>query len=106
MIQLRALTLFSALFAIFYLVSVEMNWALMTYHPRPGQWGWGTQEAFKGPAMHWYGWLASATLAASLVTLCALPFMSRIALPTWIGWTVPLAAIVAFVWFLRIFFLR
>jgi hypothetical protein len=106
MTQQRALTLFAALFAVFYLVAVEMNWALITYHPRQEAWGWGAQAATKGPAMHWYGWLASAALAATVATLIAVPVLKRVAIPTWIGWAAPLAVIVAFVWVLRIFFFR
>ncbi len=106
MTQLRAVTLFSVLFAIFYTIAVEMNWALVTYHPRLGEFGLWTQAARQGPAMHWYGWLLSAGLAAGLATAVATPFLRRIAIPVWTGWAIPLACMVAFLWFLRIFFIR
>ena len=67
--QMRAFTLFSAMFAVVYVVCVEMNLALFTYHPRLGQWDIGTVPARTGPAMYWFGWLASAGLAAALATL-------------------------------------
>ena len=104
--QMRAFTLFSALFAVVYVVCVEMTLALVTYHPRLGQWDIGTVPARTGPAMYWFGWLASAGLAAALATLLATPLLRRIGPPVWIGWAVPLASLLAFFWFLRSFFLR
>jgi len=95
--QMRAFTLFSALFAVVYVVCVEMNLALFTYHPRLGQWDIGTVPARTGPAMYWFGFLA---------TLLATPLLRRMGPPVWIGWAVPLASMLAFFWFLRSFFLR
>ena len=106
MTQLRAATFFSAAFTIFYAISVELNLALLTYHPRLGEFGLWTQPSRDGPAMHWYGWLATAALAAGLATLLALPVLKRVALPVWVGWAIPLGGMLAFVWFLRIFFLQ
>jgi hypothetical protein len=56
--------------------------------------------------MYWFGWLASAGLAAFLATLLATPLLRRMGPPVWIGWAVPLASMLAFFWFLRSFFLR
>ncbi|MGE3643907.1 MAG: hypothetical protein AB7F96_08635 [Beijerinckiaceae bacterium] len=102
----RALTLFAVFFAIFYTISVEMNWALVTYHPRPGEWGMWAQEARQGPAMYWYGWIATAGVAATATTLLTLPLPKKFAVPVWAGWAVPLACMLAFLYFLRMFFLR
>jgi hypothetical protein len=56
--------------------------------------------------MHWYGWLGTSFLAASAISLLALPLTRRWQPPVWIGWAVPLAVMVVFVYLLRSFFLR
>lgn len=98
--------IFAAAFALIYVVSVEQNLALFTYHPRVGQWGWLVQKGIQGPGMYWYGWLATSFLGASAISLASLPLVKRISVPSWIGWAVPLAVMVAFVYLLRSFFLR
>lgn len=102
----RVIPVFAAAFAVIYVVSVEANWALFTYHPRTGEWEWLTKPARAGPAMHWYGWLGTSLLGASSMSLLALPLTGRWHPPVWIGWVVPLAVMVVFVYLLRSFFLR
>jgi hypothetical protein len=34
----RVLPIFAAAFAVIYVICVEANWALMTYHPRINEW--------------------------------------------------------------------
>jgi hypothetical protein len=98
--------IFAAAFALIYLASVENNWALFTYHARTGQWGWLVQKGIQGPGMYWYGWLGTAFLGASAISLLSLPLVRRVNVPTWIGWAIPLATMFAFLYFLRGFFLR
>lgn len=105
------LVVFAAAFAVVYLGAVEANWALVTYHPKIGEWEWLTRPSKNGPAMHWFGWLGTAFLGACSVSLLALPLLlwpkpRRWAVPVWIGWAVPLAVMLAFVYILRNFFLR
>jgi hypothetical protein len=102
----RTAPIFAAAFAVIYVVSVEANWALVTYHPRLGEWEWLTRPAKSGPAMYWYGWIGTSLLAASAVSLLVLPLMRRWQPPVWIGWAVPLAVMVVFVYLLRSFFLQ
>lgn len=101
----RVTPIFSAAFALVYVVAVEFNLAAITYHPKTGSWGLGTQPAANGPTMHWYGWLITATVGAVIVSALALPVTRDREPPVWIGWAVPLAVMVAFVYFLRIFFI-
>ena len=101
----RVLPIFAAAFAITYVLAVEGNWALMTYHPRLGEWEWLTQPSKSGPPMHWYGWLVTSFLSAAATSLLALPMTRRWAPPVWIGWAVPLAVMALFVYLLRGFFL-
>lgn len=102
----RVIPIFAAVFAVVYVVAVEANWALVTYHPRIDEWEWLTQPAKSGPAMHWYGWLATSFLGATAVSLIAMPLTRRWQPPVWIGWAAPLAIMVVFVYLLRSFFLR
>ena len=100
------LPVFAATFALVYLIAVEANWALVTYHPKIGEWEWLARPSKNGPAMHWFGWLGTAFLAAGAISLLALPVARRWPVPAWIGWAVPLAVMLSFVYILRNFFLR
>ena len=102
----RVFPIFAAAFAIVYLLSVEANWALVTYHPRIGEWEWLTKPSKSGPVMYWYGWIGTSLLAASVISVLVLPLARRWQPPAWIGWAVPLAIMALFVYFLRSFFLR
>jgi len=102
----RVFPIFAAAFAVIYVVAVEANWALVTYHPRLHEWEFLTKPSKSGPAMHWFGWLGTSILAASAVSLAALPLTRRWQPPIWIGWVVPLLVMVSFLYFLRSFFLR
>jgi hypothetical protein len=97
---------FAASFAVIYLLAVEQNWALFTYHPKLGEWGWLVQPARTGPPMYWYGWLATSALGATAASLLSWPLQRRWPAPFWLGWVVPLLVIFAFVYFFRDFFLR
>ena len=101
----RTFPIFAAAFAVIYAIAVEVNLAAVTYHPKTGAWGLWTQPPTDGPAMHWYGWLITATVGACAVSLVTLPATKSWVPPAWIGWAVPLATMVAFLYFLRNFFI-
>lgn len=100
--------IFAAAFAIIYLVVEQNNWPLFTYHPRSGDFGWLHQpaSAANSPAMHWFGWIATSMLGAGAVSLAMAPIVKGREVPVVIGWAVPLAVIVLFVYLFRSFFLR
>jgi hypothetical protein len=102
----RVFPIFAAAFAVIYVICVEANWALVTYQPRINEWEFLTRPSKSGPAMYWFGWLGTSFLAASAISLLALPLTRRWQPPVWIGWAVPLAVMVVFVYLLRSFFLR
>jgi hypothetical protein len=104
MMAARILPIFSAAFAVIYAIAVEANLAVITYHPKTGEWGWLAQPPGDGPAMYWYGWLITALTGALAVCAVALPLTRRRPPPAWIGWAVPLAVMIAFLYFLRSFF--
>ena len=111
MTPVRSSSAFSVVFAVVYAVSyvicVENNFAVFTYFPVTGEFGMWVQPPNEGPAMYWYGWLLAAGIVASAAGLiaCFLPegLMQRL----WTGWSwlVPLAAMLAFVYMLRKYFL-
>ena len=99
---------FAVAFAVVYLLAVENNWALFTYHPALEEFGWFVEKTKDGPAMYWYGWLATAALGAAIIATLAswLPgaVTERIA-PLW-SWLIPSLVMINFAYLLRSFFLR
>jgi hypothetical protein len=99
---------FAVAYAILYVLSVEYNWALFTYHPALEEFGLFVEKPQEGPAMYWYGWLATSAVGAFAIagTLAFLPagWTKRI----WSGWSwaVPLVVMVVFGYLLRGFFNR
>ncbi len=99
---------FAVVFAVVYVFAVEANYALFTYHPAIGEFGAGVQPPKDGPAMYWYGWLATSGIAASLAGLLACLLPESLARRLWSGWTwaVPVVVMVVFCYLLRNYFLR
>jgi len=97
---------FALVYAVTYALAVWKNYALFTYHPALYEFGIGVQKAKDGPAMYWYGWMATAAIAGSLAGLiaCFVPAARRL----WPGfaWLAPLCVMLFFAWLLRGYFLR
>lgn len=97
---------FSLVYALSYVIAVEANYAVFTYHPALGEFGWGVEPPRDGPAMYWYGWMATAGIVAGLAGAVAYVLPQRIVKhlwPSW-SWTAPLAAMAVFSYLLRGFF--
>lgn len=101
-------TVFAVVFALVYVIAVEKNYALFTYHPITYSFGPGVQAPGDGPAMYWFGWLATAGLSAAVAGLLACLLPQGLTRRLWSGlsWLVPLGVLIAFGWLLRDFFLR
>lgn len=101
-------TSFAAAYAILYVLAVENNWALFTYHPISGQFHWLVQRAAEGPSMFWYGWMATAALGALIIALLVslLPGGLTNRLSVSLSWSIPLAVMLVFVYIMRDFFFR
>lgn len=99
---------FAVAYAMVYVVSVWNNYALFTYHPVPGEIGWGVEKSRDGPAMYWYGWMSTAALAAVGVTAIAALIPARVLQRTWSGWTWVVTSLLLLViaYMLRNYFLR
>jgi hypothetical protein len=104
----KIIPVFSAAFALIYIISVERNWALFTYIPKIGQWAWLVAAPAKddGPPMFWYGWLVTSTLGASALSLISWPVLKNRPTPYWLGWVVPLLVIFSVFYFFRDWFMR
>ena len=104
---LRFTAVFGATFAILYVMAMEMNIAAFTYHPRLMAFGLGSDAPRSGPAMYWYGWLATAALGGLALGLLAAVLPVRGA-KLWyaLGWLAPLGAMLAALYFMLPFFTR
>jgi hypothetical protein len=62
---------FSLAFPVLYLVCEQFGGPLFTFHPAVSrlEWGWGPGRSGEGPAMYWYGWVASALIGSSILGL-------------------------------------
>jgi hypothetical protein len=99
---------FAAAFAVAYLVCVERNYALFTYHPAIYEFGLGAQKPKDGPAMYWFGWMATSGIVAGAIALAACRLPEGLTRRLWSGWSwaVPVAVMVVFCYLLRSYFLR
>ena len=59
---------FAVTYAILYVLAVEHNWALFTYHPVAEEFHFLVERAADGPSMYWYGWMATAGLGALFIS--------------------------------------
>lgn len=78
---------FGVSFAVLYVVCDMAALPMFTYHPGTDRIdpGFAPARRDEGPAMYWYGWIASSTLGASILGLLA------VLLPEKIGRKIPLA---------------
>ena len=99
---------FAAAWSIAYLICVDRNYALFTYHPAIYEWGLGVQKAKDGPAMYWFGWMATSGIAAGVVAAAVAWLPESLTRRIWPGWSwaVPVAVMAVFCYLLRGYFLR
>ncbi len=100
---------FAVAYSVVYVISVWKNYALFTYHPATNEFALGVEKPKDGvPAMYWYGWLATSTIAASAAGLVACWLPRRLTERLWSGWSwvVPLCVIPVFCYMLKSYFLR
>ena len=100
--------LFAVVYTIAYVIAVWKNYALFTYHPVINEIRAGVQKPIDGPAMYWFGWMATAGIAAAGACLVACLVPERLSSRLWSGWSwiIPLGVLLIFAWLLRNYFLR
>lgn len=97
---------FAAATSVLYVFAMELNLAAFTYHPRLVEFAPGVEAPKSGPAMYWYGWLATAAAGGIVAGLVAAIVARRIGAKVWlgVGWLVPAGAALAAVYFMIPFF--
>ena len=108
-----AFATFAIVFAIaapiIYVVSELGSFPLFTYHPGTGRidFGWTPARANEGPAMYWYGWIATMLIgSAALGGIAArFPSLGR-RIPLFLIWLLPLLALPILAYVLMPFWTR
>src|SRR4051794_20944903 len=96
-------TVFAIVYTVTYIVCVDRNYALFSYHPALNQFGPGVQQPLDGPVMYWYGWMATSTLVATSAAAlaCVLPRAVTTRVSSSLAWLVPTIVLAAFCYLLR-----
>jgi hypothetical protein len=99
---------FAVVYAVAYVIAVEKNYALFTYHPALQEFGFLVQPPRDGPAMYWYGWIATSGIAAFAASLIACAVPEGMTKRLWSGWSwaIPVAVMIVFSYLLKGYFLR
>ena len=99
---------FAVAYAVAYVIAMEKNYALFTYHPALEEFGFLVERPKEGPAMYWYGWMATAGIVALVAGLIACFVPERVTKRLWSGWSwaVPLAVMFVLGYLLRGYFIR
>jgi hypothetical protein len=104
-IKLFAAASFAALNALLYLLSDMFRWPMFSYFPATAElvWGWAPSNPDQGPAMYWYGWIATSMLASLLISagMMMLPAQWIKKIPLSISWLVPTLLIPVLVYSLK-----
>jgi hypothetical protein len=90
---------------VIYMVCLQMNWPLFTFHPATNRFAWGLEAARsgEGPNMTWYGWTAMTLLVGTIVSFLAtlLPESVTKRIPLILVWLLPILAIPYLIYDLR-----
>jgi len=96
---------FAVVGTLTYLLCLQMNWPMFTFHPATNRivWGWEASRSGEGPAMYWYGWTAASLLASTVVGFLAtlLPESITKRIPLILVWLPPILAIPYLIYDLR-----
>ena len=102
---------FALVFAIatpvIYVACEMQNWPLFTYHPGTNRVEWLYAPAVRneGPAMYWYGWIATTLIGSGILGILATMLPERIVrkIPLSLTWIFPVAAVPILIYALRFF---
>src|SRR5258706_2745126 len=97
---------FGVFFAILYVISDMAALPMFTYHPGPDRIdpGFTPPRRDEGPAMDWYGWIATSALGAFILGLLAPPLPEKIRgkIPLALSWITPVALLPVLIYSLKI----
>jgi hypothetical protein len=98
---------FGICFAILYVVCDMAALPMFTYHPGTDRIdpGFAPARRDEGPAMYWYGWIATSALGAFMLGLVAamLPERMRSKIPLALAWIVPVVLLPALIYSLKFY---
>jgi hypothetical protein len=90
---------------VIYMICLQMNWPLFTYHPATNRFalGWEAARSGEGPNMTWYGWTAMTLIVGTVVSFLAtlLPESMSKRIPLILVWLLPILAIPYLIYDLR-----
>ena len=90
---------------VIYMICLQMNWPLFTYHPATNRFGlgWEAAKSGEGPNMTWYGWTAMTLIVGTVVSFLAtlLPESMSKRIPLILVWLLPILAIPYLIYDLR-----
>jgi hypothetical protein len=96
---------FSIVGPVIYMICLQMNWPLFTYHPATNRFalGWEAARSGEGPNMTWYGWTAMTLIVGTVVSFLAtlLPESMSKRIPLILVWLLPILAIPYLIYDLR-----
>jgi len=89
---------FGISFTLIYVVCEVFSLPMFTYHPATNMfdWGWVRGRSGEGPAMYWYGWVASCLTGATILGLLAMLVPERLInrIPLSLLWVLPVLAFI------------
>ena len=95
---------------VIYVIAEIGGFPLFTYHPGTNRFdlGWAAARANEGPAMYWYGWIATTIIGDVIVgTLAAVAARGAVQkIPLFLIWLLPLAALAILAWVLMPFWTK
>jgi MFS family permease len=98
---------FGICFAILYVICDMAALPMFTYHPGTDRIdpGFAPPRRDEGPAMYWYGWIATSALGASILGVLAalLPDKIRRKIPLTLAWVVPVALLPVLIYSLKFY---
>ena len=101
---------FGLAYTVIYTLCDQMSWTLFTYYPAMHKLGFGFERprSGEGPAIYWYGWVATALVGSFVLGLAAtaLPEGTVRKIPFALLWIIPIFALFTLAWSLSLFYLR
>ena len=98
---------FGVSFAVLYVMCDLAALPLFTYHPGTDRIdaGFAPPRRDEGPAMYWYGWIATSTLGATVLGAIAalLPEKLRTKIPAALAWIVPVVLLPVLIYSLKFY---
>jgi hypothetical protein len=101
---------FSLTAPVVYVACELLSLPLFTYHPATNRFdfGWAAGRSGEGPAMYWYGWVATMLIACTvlgwLATLLPEGMVKKI--PLALIWLLPILALIPLAWALMPFWTK